>query len=49
MDRISDYGSFDERSNRSWGTIEDAEKDYDSLRVKIPPGRGDDGSNQLNA
>ena len=20
MDRISDYGSFDERSNRSWGT-----------------------------
>ena len=29
--------------------IENAEKDYDSLRVKIPPVRGDDGSNPLNA
>ena len=39
-ERISDYGSFGERSIRSRGTIKDAERDYDSLRVKYLPVEG---------
>ena len=48
----AEYGSGLERVagwNPAVVTIENAEKDYDSLRVKIPPDRGDAGSNPLNA
>ena len=47
-----EYGSGLERVagwNPAVVTIENAERDYDSLRVKKPPGRGDVGSNPLNA